>query len=132
MPKVLVIDDEESIRTLLAMRLRHRGYDVLLADNGQKGLELYRQERPDIILLDLIMPEPDGVNVLKQIRSVDLDQPVIMWTGDNTSRTQQQVRALGASEVIVKGSAALHSLEATIKRLLKTPTTLPIVAAVIE
>ena len=123
MPKVLVIDDEASIRTLLVLRLRHRGYDVLSADNGWKGLELYRQERPDVIVLDLIMPEPDGVTVLKQIRSVDLDQPVIIWTGGNTPRTEQQVRALGVSEVIMKGSA-LHSLEDTIKRLLETPTPL--------
>ena len=101
------------------------------ASNGQNGLELFRRERPDIIVLDLIMLEPDGVTVLKQIRSVDLDQPVIIWTGGNTPRTEQQVRALGVSEVIMKGSA-LHSLEDTINRLLETPTPLPIVAYEIE
>lgn len=121
MPKVLVIDDEASIRTLLVMRLRHQGYDVLSAENGWTGLELYRQERPDVIVLDLNMPEPDGVTVLKEIRRVDLNQPVIIWTGANTPRTEQQIRALGVNEVIMKGSA-LHSLEDTIKRLLGIPT----------
>ena len=131
MSKILVIDDEQGIRNLLDTLLSRKSYEVVPASNGQKGLGLFRREGPDIIVLDLIMPEPDGVTVLKQIRSVDLDQPVIIWTGDNTPRTEQQVRALGVSEVIMKGSA-LHSLEDTIKRLLETPTPLPIVASVIE
>ena len=131
MPKVLVIDDEASIRTLLVMRLRHQGYDVLSAENGWTGLELYRQTRPDVIVLDLNMPDPDGVTVLKEIRRVDLNQPVIIWTGANTPRTEQQIRALGVNEVIMKGSA-LHALEDTIKRLLGTPTPLPIVAGMSE
>ena len=131
MSKILVIDDEQGIRNLLDTLLSRKSYEVVPASNGQNGLELFRRERPDIIVLDLIMLEPDGVTVLKQIRSVDLDQPVIIWTGDNTPRTEQQVRALGVSEVIMKGSA-LHSLEDTINRLLETPTPLPIVAYEIE
>jgi DNA-binding NtrC family response regulator len=119
MAKVLVIDDAPIVRTLLDMLLRQQGYDVILADNGWKGLQLYRQEHPDVILLDLNMPELDGVTVLKQIRSVDLKQPVIVLTGDGTPETEQQVRALGVSEFMVKGSS-LDLLEHTLKRLLKT------------
>ena len=121
MAKVLVIDDEPNIRALLDTLLRHQGYEVLLADNGWKGLELYRREHPDAIVLDLKMPELDGITVLKQIRSVDLKQPVIMLTGDSTPETEQQVRALGVSEFIVKGSS-LDLLGHTLRRLLKTPT----------
>jgi len=106
MAKVLVIDDEPGIRSLLDMLLRPQGYyDVILADNGWKGLQLYRQEHPDVILLDLKMPELDGVTVLKQIRSADLKQPVIILTGDSTPETERQVCALGVSEFIVKGSS---------------------------
>jgi CheY-like chemotaxis protein len=118
--KVLVIDDEPNVRTLLDMLLRPKGYDVMLADNGSTGLQLYRQEHPDIILLDLQMPTLDGVTVLKKIRSVDPEQPVIVLTGDTSPETEQQVRALGVSEFIVKGSS-LHAVEDTVKRLLKTP-----------
>lgn len=124
MAKILVIDDEPNVRTLLAMLLRSQGYEVILADNGWKGLQLYRQEHPDVILLDLKMPVVDGVTVLKQIRSIDLAQPVIVLTGDDTAETERQVRALGVSEFIVKGSS-LHSLEDTLKRLLKIPTYTP-------
>ena len=66
------------------------------------------------------MPELDGVTVMKQIRSVDLKQPVIILTGDSTPETEREVRALGVNEFIVKGSS-LHLLGDTLKRLLKTP-----------
>lgn len=121
MAKVLVIDDAPNVRTLLDMLLRHQGYDVVLADNGWKGLQLYRQKHPDVILLDLNMPELDGVTVLKQIRSVDHKQPVVILTGDSTPATERQVRALGVSEFILKGSS-LHVLADTLQRILKTPT----------
>ena len=119
MAKILVIDDAPNVRALLDMLLRQQGYDVMLADNGWKGLQLYRQDHPDVILLDLNMPELDGITVLKQIRSVDLKQPVIVLTGDSTPETEQQVRALGVSEFIVKGSS-LDLLGHILKRLLKT------------
>jgi len=121
MAKILVIDDEPSVRALLDMRLRHQGYDVLFADNGWKGLELYHQEHPDVIVLDLRMPELDGVTVLKAIRRVDLKQPVIILTGDTTPEVERQVRALGVSEFIVKGSS-MKLLVDTLKCLLKPST----------
>ena len=117
MPKVLVIDDEPDILTLVDIVLRHQGYEVVLANNSRKGLELYRHEHPDVIVLDLRMPEMDGIAVLKQIRSVDLKQPVVVLTGDTAPDTERQVRALGVSEFIVKGSS-LHFLGETLKRLL--------------
>ena len=123
MGKILVIDDQPNVRAFLEILLRQQGYDVVLAENGWKGLQLYRQERPDVILLDLNMPEPDGVTVLKQIRTVDLEQPVIILTGDSTPETERQVRALGVSEFILKESS-LHLLPDILKRLLKTPTPL--------
>lgn len=119
MPKVLVIDDQPDVRTLTDMLLKHLGYDVVLADNGWKGLELYRREHPDVIVLDLIMPGMDGIEVLKQIRSVDLTQSVIVVTGSSNPETERKVRALGVSEIIVKGSSSMHSLGDTLKRLLQ-------------
>ena len=118
MAKVLVIDDEAHVRTLTSMQLKHLGYNVLLAENGWKGLELYRQEHPDVIVLDLIMPGMDGIEVLRQIRTVDLNQLVIVVTGDSTLKSEWEVRALGVSEFILKGSS-VHSLGDTLKRLLK-------------
>jgi DNA-binding response OmpR family regulator len=116
--KVLVIQDDANLRTLIEMLLKRLGYEVLLADNGWKGLELYRREHLDVIVLDLKLPGMDGVEVLKQIRSLDLHQLVIVVTVDGTPKTEREVRALGVSEFIVKGSS-IHSLGDTLKRLLK-------------
>lgn len=121
MPKVLVIDDQPDVLTLTGMLLNHLGYDVVLADNGVKGLELYRREHPDVIVLDLAMPEMGGIEVLQRIRSADLTQPVIVMTGDGRPETEQEVRALGVSEFIVKGTSSIHVLGDALKRLLNTP-----------
>ncbi len=121
MAKVLVIDDEVNVRMLTGTLLKRLGYEVLLADNGQMGLELYRQDPPDVIVLDVKMPEMDGVEVLKQIRSVDPKQPVIVVTGDGNPETEREVQALGVTEFIIKGSS-LPSLGDPLKRLLKAIT----------
>ena len=121
MAKILVIDDEPGIRHLLDTLLSRKGYAVVLADGGRKGLELFRRERPDVIVLDLKMPEMDGVTVLQQIRSLNPDQPVIILTGAATPGTEQQVRALGVTEFVEK-EFSLHRLGDALKRLLKTPT----------
>jgi CheY-like chemotaxis protein len=120
MAKILIIDDHSNVRALTAILLEQQGYDLMFAENGWKGLQLYRQKHPDVILLDLNMPELDGVAVLKQLRSVDLKQPVIVLTGDSTPEAERQVRALGVSEFILKGPS-LHLLADTLTRLLKPP-----------
>jgi len=85
--KVLVIDDEQGIRDLLDTLLR------------RKGLELFRRERPDVVVLDLKMPGMDGLAVLQQVRSLDPRMPVIILTGAGTPETEQQVRAMGVDGV---------------------------------
>jgi len=119
MVKVLVIDDEPVVLALLDILLSQKGYDVVLADGGWKGLELYRREHPDVVILDLKMPELDGVTVLKHIRRIDLTQPVIILTGAATLETEQQVRALGVTEIVEK-EFTLDLLGDALKRLLKT------------
>lgn len=121
MAKVLVIDDDRGIRHLLDAFLRRKGYDVVLAENGQRGLELFRQKHPDVIVLDLKMPEMDGLTVLHHVRSLNLNQPVIMFTGAWTSKTEQQVRALGVTEIVKKDSS-LDRLEDSLGRVLNAPS----------
>jgi CheY-like chemotaxis protein len=78
MTKILVIDDEQGIRDLLDTLLRRKGYDVVLAESGRQGLELFRRERPDVIVLDLKMPEMDGLTVLRQIKNLDPGEPGLL------------------------------------------------------
>ena len=120
MAKLLVIDDEQGIRSLLDTLLSQKCYAVVVADGGRKGLELLRRERPDVVVLDLKMPGMDGLTVLQQIRSLNPDQPVIMLTGAGTPEREQQARALGVTEFVQK-EFSLHRLGDSLKRLLKTP-----------
>ena len=120
MAKILVIDDEQGIRDLLDTMLSRKGYDVVLAESGRKGLELFRRERPDVIVLDLKMPGMDGLTVLQQVRSLNPKQPVIILTGAGTPETEQQVRALGVTEFVEK-EFSLHLLGDSLKRLLNGP-----------
>ena len=64
---MLVIDDEPGIRDLLDTLLRRKGYDVIVAESGQKGLECFHRERPDVLVLDLKMPEMDGLTLLSRL-----------------------------------------------------------------
>src|SRR5262245_22851095 len=121
MAKILVIDDEPSIRELLDTILRRKGYDVVLADTGQKGLEIFRQERPDVVVLDLKMPGMHGLTVLQHVRSLAPKQPVIVLTGAGTPEVEQQVRALGVTEFVEK-EFSLHHLGDALKRLLMHTT----------
>ena len=120
MAKILVIDDEVGIRNLLDTLLHRKGYDVVLADNGQKGLAIFRRERPDVVVLDLKMPGMDGFTVLQQVRSLNPKQPVIILTGAGTPEMEQQARALGVSEFVEK-EFSLHLLGDSLKRLLNDP-----------
>ena len=81
--KILIIDDEADVRTYLATLLKKNGYDTVIADNGQTGLEMARQERPDLVLLDLMMPNQSGTDFYRNmIKEDDLaETPVIVVSG---------------------------------------------------
>jgi CheY-like chemotaxis protein len=115
MAKILVIDDEQGIRDLLDTLLTRKGYDVVVADSGQKGLEVYRRAQPDVVVLDLKMPGMDGLTVLQQIRRLNPTQPVVILTGAGTPESEQQVRALGVTEYVEK-EFSLHLLGDALKR----------------
>jgi CheY-like chemotaxis protein len=122
MARILVIDDEPCIRDLLDTLLTRKGYDVILADGGQKGLEVFRRARPDVVVLDLKMPGMDGLTVLQQVRTLHPTQPVIILTGAATLESEQQVRALGVTEYVEK-QFSLHLLEDALKHeLFHSPT----------
>jgi len=120
MAKILVIDHEPRIRHLLDALLNLNGYDVLLAESGQKGMEVYRLERPDAVVLDLNTPEMDGIAVLQQVRSLNRDQPVIICTGGGNVEMEKRARALGANEIIEK-EIPPRRLMGVLNRLLDGP-----------
>ncbi len=117
MARILVIDDEPGILDLLDTVLRHKGHEVVLAERGLKGLQLFQQERSHVTILDLMMPEVGGITVLREIRTLDPNAVVIILTGVGTEKRERQARELGAAEFLQK-DFALHTLGATLDRVL--------------
>lgn len=118
MANILAVDDDEKIRELLHVMLRRKGHHVITASCGQKGIDLFRRERPQVTILDFEMPDMDGLAVLRAIREVDPQAPVIMLTGSGTDERKKQARALGVTEFLAKGFS-LHELGAALNLVLR-------------
>jgi len=100
--RVLVIDDEESNHRLLRKILLPAGFEVIAASDGLAGLARVAADKPDVVLLDLNMPQLDGLGVLEQLRAEASDIPVIMLTGDTLIRSAVRATQLGAFDYLTK------------------------------
>ncbi|EAE4191478.1 response regulator, partial [Listeria monocytogenes] len=80
MVKILVVDDEASIVTLLQFNIEKAGFEVVTAEDGRTGYELALSEKPDLIVLDLMLPEMDGIEVTKKLRQDKVNVPILMLT----------------------------------------------------
>ena len=100
--KLLIIDDEVPILEMLEMSLASEGYEVSVADTGPKGLEVFKKERPKLILTDIKMPGMDGIEVLKQIKTLDSEAEVIVITGHGDMDSAISAIRSGASDFITK------------------------------
>jgi DNA-binding response OmpR family regulator len=120
MANILAVDDDEKIRELLSTLLKRKGHHVFTADHGQKGIDVFRRERPHVTILDFEMPVMDGLAVLREIRLIDPQAPVIMLTGAGTEERKQQARELGVTHFLAKGFS-LHELGAALNLVLLSP-----------
>ncbi len=100
--KILIVDDEQNIREQLSKRLRREGFTVFTAANGLEGLRQFHTERPDLVVLDIVMPEMDGLTVCQRIREV-AETPIMMLSA-NAITEEDVVRGLtaGADEYLKK------------------------------
>ena len=102
MKKVLVVDDEESIRTLLQFNLQKEGYQVTLAEDGQKGLALALHEAFDFIILDVMLPYLDGMEITKKLRQEKVDSPILMLTAKDDAIDRILGLEIGADDYLTK------------------------------
>lgn len=102
MNTVLIIDDEKDILDTLSSVLNDEGFSVIKATDGKAGLELFQQEKPDIVLLDVWMPEMDGLQVLDHIRNNDENATVIVISGHGTISTAVEAVKMGAYDFLEK------------------------------
>jgi len=119
MQQILVVDDEVGIRELLSEILRDEGYQVRLAENAGQARAQRAQARPDLVLLDIWMPDTDGITLLKEWASAGLlTMPVVMMSGHGTIDTAVEATRIGAYDFLEK-PIALQKLLATVGRALK-------------
>jgi two-component system nitrogen regulation response regulator NtrX len=121
MAQILVVDDEVGIRELLSEILADEGHQVLLAESAGEARRLRERGRPDLVLLDIWMPDTDGITLLKDWAATgQLTMPVVMMSGHGTIETAVEATRIGALDFLEK-PIALQRLLATVKRALRSP-----------
>jgi DNA-binding response OmpR family regulator len=122
MAHILVIEDDPLIRETLEYSLRGAGFTVSTAENGLHGLSQVREVEPDLILLDLLLPEMDGFEVCKNIRDFDENVPVLMITALEDQRSKLKGFSIGADDYIIKPFSIeelIARINANLKRTMK-------------
>ncbi|MFB9860125.1 response regulator transcription factor [Salinicoccus siamensis] len=102
MHKILVVDDEPSIVTLIKFNLEKAGYIVITAEDGRQGLDLSLTEKPDLIVLDLMLPGMDGMDVCKTLRQEKVETPILMLTAKDEEFDKILGLELGADDYMTK------------------------------
>jgi len=132
MANILVVDDEIGIRELLSEILADEGHSILLAENAAQARDERRKSAPDLVLLDIWMPDTDGVSLLKEWAAAGLlTMPVLMMSGHATIDTAVEATRIGALDFLEK-PIALAKLLAAVKRALSVPVAAVLSAVVAE
>lgn len=111
--RVLVVDDEENIRELLSVSLKFQGYDVLTAVDGPNAIDLARATRPDVVILDVMMPGMDGFGLLKRLRADGLEAPALFLSARDSVADKVTGLTIGGDDYVTKP----FSLEEVVARL---------------
>jgi len=121
MKKILIIEDEKDISKMYQTSLQNDGYEVVLAGNGEEGLKSALESKPNLILLDIIIPKMDGFSTLEQLKKekVTKNIPVIMLTNLGQDEDKEKGKKLGAVDYFVKANFTPMQISAKIKKYLK-------------
>lgn len=107
--KILLVDDEVDFLEIMGVRIESWGYDLIKASNGKEAIDAVMSKTPDIVILDYIMPDMDGIEVLKQIRKIDNKIPVIMFTAHPDMKSMKGAEELGIIVYTPKLSAYIDT-----------------------
>lgn len=117
MRRVLVVDDEANLRHTLGYALRQEGYEVLTAENGEEGLEQFRNTNPELVILDVMLPRLDGFEVCRRIRR-ESDVPILMLTARDTELDKVVGLEIGADDYLAK-PFSMRELVARVRAMLR-------------
>jgi DNA-binding response OmpR family regulator len=113
--KILIVDDDQNILRLYKEELEDEGYIVVTASNGQEAIERFEKEDPDLVTLDILLPDIDGIKLLRQMKEKKPRLPIIM----STAYDYRDDFAVWASEAYIVKSSDMTELKATIKKLME-------------
>jgi two-component system, OmpR family, alkaline phosphatase synthesis response regulator PhoP len=121
MKKVLIVEDEASLLLSLADNLSKEGFDIIKAENGEKGLALALEEKPDLILLDILLPKMDGLTMLKKLRQDEWgkDAEVIILTNLSDNRSVSDAMEQGSYDYLIKTDWKMGDVIAKVHEKLK-------------
>ncbi len=100
--KILIIEDEKSISDLIRMNLILEGFETIVSDEGYKGLQMFKKEGPDLVILDLMLPDCDGFDILKEMQEVNYKTPIVILTAKSDQNDKLLGLGLGADDYITK------------------------------
>lgn len=100
--RILIVDDDEQVRNFVSAALRREGYSVVICSNGEEALSKLDQERPQLVLLDILMPGLNGIDVLQHLKHLNKPPSVIMMTAVTDETISSRTMALGAWDYLVK------------------------------
>jgi CheY-like chemotaxis protein len=120
--KILIVDDEPDVLRLTSLRLEKLGYEVLTATNGKEALDVLRNEKPDMAMLDLIMPVMYGSEICKLVKSDEALKhiPIVLFTAYSEIMTGEKAKSIGADGYIAKPFFA-RELESVVEQALAAP-----------
>ena len=119
MAKILVVDDEQGVCDMLEKFLKIKGYEVSTALSGEEALTLVKEEKPHIVLLDIRMPEMDGLECLERIKEIDKEIGVIMITAIKQEEVGKKAMELGAYDYITKPLSLQYLQDCLMVKLLQ-------------
>ncbi len=124
--KILVVEDEEVLLGVLKDRLKNEGFDVVTARDGEQGLKTAIEQKPDLILLDILMPKMGGLTMLKSLRATPegKDTHVIILTNVSDSKLVHEALTYGVRDFLVKSDWVLSDLVAAIRKQIDGQATL--------
>lgn len=118
---ILIVEDDQFFRDLLKKKLSSLGYNIIEAPNGEKGIELAKEKKPDLIILDLLLPNIDGFEVLSKVRtnSETSSTPVIIVSNLGQQEDVERGLKLGATDYLIKSQFDIESITSKIRNILK-------------
>jgi two-component system OmpR family response regulator len=129
--RILIVDDEDNLRSMLVAALKYEGYEVVYATDGAEGLKAVRNERPDLIVLDVMMPNVDGFTMCRRLRESGDRTPIIFLTARDSAADKVEGLTIGADDYLQKPFALeelVARVEAVSRRVEREPSAADIYA----